>query len=178
MDNKTWLLGPLLWEVARYWQIFCDTSDNKAGIYSQLYSKNPSLDAFAAAIERYESNNALALMQEALSLARGLPYETSVAGLAKTSKPSTIPTMVSVFSRVRLEQNDQISTFYHTLPDVSKDDALKIQLTDSASIDTAKLKQHLNYFMTEMQFLKSINSHQKLETVLTLIEKYFWCLPS
>lgn len=176
MEKQTWLLGPLLWDVARYWQRFGEDGNN-AGLFSRLYSDEESLHLFAAAIERGESNEALTLMQEALALAQGIPQsstgKTAVADIVTSKTSASIPALTSILSNVRLKPEDIKKGVYQKL----SPNALNVEFTEARVIGREAVQAHLNAFMAEMQFLQFVDSHKKVETVLSLIEKYFYCLP-
>ena len=171
MQNETWLLGPLLWNVAQYWQVYGDVSADGKGLFSHVFADEPALDLFAAAIERNEENDAGLLMREAHSLAMGTPP-------SDFSRPQQIPVLAAILSRVRLEQDDDIPIKYFGLPDPPVQDAFHIAIGETATLREPALKKHLSAFMDELRYLKTLDCHKKTEMVLALVEKYFWCLPA
>jgi len=163
MKTPPWLLGPLLWDVARYlerlklaqqfWEFYQDIS-----VLQPAEAASPQ--NFTAAFDT---------LCEARSLALGENWQPANLNLAPQALKSIFS---SIQMRAPASRNGNPERFYFS-PQPLHDDPLR-QL--SRELADEALKAHFLKFIRELQALKRWNSHQKLDTLLPLIEKYGWCL--
>jgi CRISPR-associated protein Csm1 len=163
MKTPPWLFGPLLWDVARYlerlklaqqfWEFYQDIS-----VLQPAEAASPQ--NFTAAFDT---------LCEARSLALGENWQPANLNLAPQALKSIFS---SIQMRAPASRNGDAERCYFS-PQPLHDEPLR-QLSRELADET--LKAHFLKFLRELQALKRWNSHQKLDTLLPLIEKYGWCL--
>lgn len=155
MKFPIWVFGSLLWDVARYVMHYLESKE--VDFFIKVYEDIPTLQLF-------QDKTMDEQIREARSLALG--YDLNL--LVKNNSPKALR---SIFSAVKLRDDNLLSGFLpiqplHQEPTFHETDA----------IDVGELKKHLKKFVDELRFLNDHKSSHKLETILSLIEKYFWCL--
>jgi CRISPR-associated protein Csm1 len=163
MKTPPWLLGTLLWDVARYlerlklaqqfWEFYQDISVLQTADAAAPQNSTASFDALC----------------EARSLALGENWQPSNPGLALEALKSIF---ASIKPRVPVGSGVSAERRYFS-PQPLHDEPKRQQ---SRELDDETLKAHFLKFLRELQALKRWDSHQKLDTLLPLIEKYGWCL--
>lgn len=169
MDYPSWLIGTLLWELARYWQRLNPGSES---LFAKLYSKNSELDALSAVLSGSESAIP-EVFREAFSLAQGISADDYAQQFKAGASSSAFPALVSVLSRIRFKEDGGIAPAYLQLSDLGKG----VACNGDEAIDPAALQAHMSAFMAEIGFLKQQKSHLKTNALLSLVEKYGSCLP-
>lgn len=169
MDYPSWLIGTLLWELARYWQRL---DPGSGSLYAKLYPENSELGALSAVLSG--SKSAIPeVLREAFSLAQGISAEDYAQQFKAGTSSTAFPALVSVLSRIRFKEDATVAPAYLQLSDLGKG----IACNGDEAIDPTALKAHLSALMAEIDFLKQQKSHFKTNALLSLVDKYGNCLP-
>lgn len=163
METTNPLLGSLLYDVQWYIELFGGPAMIEA--FSDYYSGIPGIRAEGVGSRGHKDENENAAVREARSLALGRDLTPGVVSHAPKA-------LRSIFSSVKLPEKVAPPSKYLEIQPLHRD----AELLDDNAINERNLKNHLAHFMKELKFLKARNSVHKLETVLPLLEKYFWCV--
>ncbi len=161
MKTPLWLLGPLFWDIARYLKHY--GTNEQISLFASLYNEIPALQKQdQAGLTNPPQEIAAILTARALALGQ----EISTARVSYAPK-----SLRSIFSSLRLRE-DEIEQWYLPIQPLHR----KPELQRSNAVSNKAMQAHLLRFTAELQFLHQNRSSDKLETVLALVEKYFWCL--
>ena len=165
MDAKNWLLGSLLWDVASYLNHVQHISP-----FLELYKNVPALQPVPDT-EWQNRAGPHGALREARSLALG--YNWQPAGINYIPKA-----LKSIFASIQLRPlrntDEQPKARYLCLQPLHEEPKRQ----ETGSLEDKNLEAYLLRFISELKALnEKWNSHDKLDTLLPLLEKYFWCLP-
>lgn len=164
MENTKSLLGPLLWDVTKYVQHFGASGDTK--LFSEGYKEYPILQP---AVENAWQDPASpqSALREARALALGQEWEPS-----KDFEPHPL---MAIFSSVKRADRQAPKAWHWSIQPLHElQNAL--HTVGTGILDVSKLQSHLTRFCAELKRLHEYQSSNKIDTLLPLLEKYFWCL--
>jgi len=169
METPNWLLGSLLWDVGQYLKKYCGATaewQRFLALYHDLPMLQPSPPITSPA-----TDHSIEALRQARSLALGYDWQPEKINRAPRS-------LRSIFSSVKRGQENppQHDWSIQSLHALSQEPLLLPTSSLNENEWQESLETHLAKFLAELWQLEKYESHKKPDTLLPLLEKYFWCL--